>query len=59
MLCSVLSKRKADIKVKLESNNHVKRTFPQIRKKLCEEFFWPRSFCLLITGGSPINVVKR
>ena len=44
---------------KSASSRLIKRDFPQIRKKLWEEMFWSRSFCLLTTGGSPINVVKK
>ncbi|MEB9255352.1 transposase, partial [Bacillus cereus] len=36
----------------------IKRDFPQVKKKLWKEMFWSRSFCLLTTGGSPIDVVK-
>jgi putative transposase len=44
---------------KSASSRLIKRDFSQIRKKLWKEMFWSRSFCLLTTGGSPINVVKR
>lgn len=44
---------------KSASSRLIKRDFPQIRKKLWKEMFWSRSFCLLTTGGSPINVVKK
>ncbi|MBY0040330.1 IS200/IS605 family transposase [Bacillus cereus] len=36
----------------------IKRDFPQVKKNLWKEMFWSRSFCLLTTGGSPIDVVK-
>ncbi|PZD81446.1 IS200/IS605 family transposase, partial [Bacilli bacterium] len=36
-----------------------KKDFPHVRKKLWKEMFWSRSFCLLTTGGSPIEVVKK
>jgi putative transposase len=44
---------------KSASSRLIKRDFPQIRKKLWKEMFWSRSFCLLTTGGFPINVVKK
>ncbi|PFE01279.1 IS200/IS605 family transposase [Bacillus cereus] len=37
----------------------IKRDFPQVKKKLWKEMFWSRSFCLLTTGDSPIEVVKK
>ncbi|MGH0414488.1 IS200/IS605 family transposase [Bacillus cereus] len=43
---------------KSASSRLIKRDFPQVKKKLWKEMFWSRSFCLLTTGGSPINVVK-
>ncbi|HDR7688930.1 TPA: IS200/IS605 family transposase [Bacillus toyonensis] len=43
---------------KSASSRLIKRDFPKLRKKLWKEMFWSRSFCLLTTGGSPIDVVK-
>ena len=43
---------------KSASSRLIKRDFPQMKKKLWKEMFWSRSFCLLTTGGSPIDVVK-
>ncbi|MGE1015581.1 IS200/IS605 family transposase [Bacillus wiedmannii] len=43
---------------KSASSRLIKRDFPQVRKKLWKEMFWSRSFCLLTTGGSSIDVVK-
>jgi putative transposase len=43
---------------KSASSRLIKREFPQVKKKLCKEMFWSRSFCLLTTGGSPIDVIK-
>ena len=36
----------------LDSNSHV-------RKYLWKEMFWSKSFCLLTTGGAPIEVIKK
>ena len=41
------------------SSRLIKKEHPIIRKSLWKEFFWSRSFCLLNTGGVPIEVVKR
>ncbi|OTX93261.1 IS200/IS605 family transposase [Bacillus thuringiensis serovar londrina] len=43
---------------KSASSRLIKRDFPQVKKKLWIEMFWSRSFCLLTTGGSPIDVIK-
>ncbi|EJS46465.1 hypothetical protein ICE_05181 [Bacillus cereus BAG1X1-2] len=43
---------------KSASSRLIKRDFPQVKKKLWKEMFWSSSFCLLTTGGSPIDVVK-
>ncbi|QEL82706.1 IS200/IS605 family transposase (plasmid) [Bacillus sp. JAS24-2] len=43
---------------KSASSRLIKRDFPQVKKKLWKEMFWSRSFCLLTTGSSPIDVVK-
>ncbi|GGB62796.1 transposase [Lentibacillus populi] len=44
---------------KSASSRLIKKDFPHVRKKLWKEMFWTRSFCLLTTGGSPIEVVKK
>ncbi|MBP3970958.1 IS200/IS605 family transposase [Bacillus sp. WL1] len=44
---------------KSASSRLIKRDFPQVKKKLWKEMFWSRSFCLLTTGGSQIDVVKK
>ncbi|OLR26107.1 IS200/IS605 family transposase [Bacillus cereus] len=43
---------------KSASSRLIKRDFPQVKKKLWKEMFWSRSFCLLTTGATPIDVVK-
>ena len=44
---------------KSASSRLLKNEFPQIRQKLWEERFWSQSFCLLTTGGAPIEVIKK
>ena len=44
---------------KSASSRLIKKKFPAVRQKLWKEMFWSRSFCLLTTGGAPIEVIKR
>lgn len=44
---------------KSASSRIIKKEFPRVRKELWKEHFWSRSFCLLTTGGAPIEVVKK
>ncbi|TJX13437.1 IS200/IS605 family transposase [Tissierella creatinini] len=44
---------------KSASSRLIKKEYPEIRQKLWKEYFWSRSFCLLTTGGAPIEVIKR
>lgn len=44
---------------KSASSRLIKRDFPHIRTKLWKEMFWSRSFCLLTTGGAPIDTIKK
>ena len=44
---------------KSASSRLAKKEYPIIKKSLWKEYFWSRSFCLLTTGGAPIEVVKR
>ena len=44
---------------KSASSRLIKKEFPIIRKSLWKEYFWSRSFCLLTTGGAPIETIKR
>lgn len=44
---------------KSASSRLIKNEFPSIRKKLWKEYFWSRSYCLLTTGGAPIEVIKK
>ena len=44
---------------KSASSRLLKKEFPEIRRKLWKEYFWSRSFCLLTTGGAPIEVIRR
>jgi len=44
---------------KSASSRLIKKEFPQIRKSLWKEYFWAKSFCLLTTGGAPIDIIKK
>ena len=44
---------------KSASSRLIKKEFQEIRKQLWKEYFWSRSFCLITTGGAPIEVVKK
>ena len=37
----------------------LKKEFPELRQKLWKESFWSQSFCLLTTGGAPIEVIRN
>lgn len=43
---------------KSASSRLIKRDFPRVKQSLWKEMFWSKSFCLLTTGGAPINVIK-
>ena len=44
---------------KSASSRLLKKEFPTIRQKLWKEMFWSRSFCLLSSGGEPIEVMHQ
>lgn len=44
---------------KSASSRLLKKEYPQIRQKLWKEMFWSQSFCLLTSGGAPIEVIKQ
>ncbi|MCF6094497.1 IS200/IS605 family transposase [Microaerobacter geothermalis] len=44
---------------KSASSRLIKKHFPQVKRKLWKEYFWSRSYCLLTTGGAPIEVIKK
>lgn len=44
---------------KSASSRLLKKEFPVIRQRLWKEMFWSQSFCLLSSGGSPIDVIKQ
>lgn len=44
---------------KSASSRLIKKEYPIIKKQLWKEYFWSRSFCLLTSGGAPIEVIKK
>lgn len=44
---------------KSASSRLIKRDYPKVKHFLCKETFWSKSFCLLTTGGAPIDVIKK
>lgn len=44
---------------KSASSRLLKKEYPEIKHKLWKEAFWSRSFCLLTSGGAPIDVIKK
>ncbi|WP_416187803.1 IS200/IS605 family transposase [Clostridium perfringens] len=44
---------------KSASSRLIKKEYPIIRKQLWKEYFWSRSYCLLTTGGVPIEVIRK
>ena len=44
---------------KSASSRLIKKEFPEIRKKLWQGMFWSRSFCLLSSGGAPIDIIQE
>ena len=60
--------------MKLDSNNHLvflmyhhlvlvvkyrRQVFDNELSDFAKEMFWSRSFCLLTTGGAPIDTIKK
>jgi putative transposase len=44
---------------KSASSRLVKKEYPAIKNCLWKSMFWSKSFCLLTTGGAPIEVIKK
>lgn len=44
---------------KSASSRRIKNEFSDIRKYLWKEYFWSKSYCLVTTGGAPLEVVKQ
>ncbi|OKP79431.1 transposase [Paenibacillus helianthi] len=44
---------------KSASSRLIKKDFPIIRKQLWKEYFWSKSYCLITTGGAPMDVIQK
>ena len=44
---------------KSASSRLIKKEFPEVREKLWKEYFWSQSFCLMTTGGDPLEIIER
>lgn len=44
---------------KSASSRLIKQEFESVRNKLWQSYFWSQSFCLLTSGGAPIDVIKQ
>ena len=44
---------------KSASSRLLKKDHPEIKDKLWKEAFWSQSYCLLTTGGAPIEVIRE
>ncbi|KLL01745.1 MAG: transposase IS200 [Mycoplasmataceae bacterium RC_NB112A] len=44
---------------KSASSRLIKKEYPTIKKQLWKEYFWSQSFCLLTTGGAPVETVNK
>jgi putative transposase len=44
---------------KSASSRLVKKEFPSVRRLLWEDAFWSQSYCLLTTGGAPLEILKK
>ncbi|MEM5878145.1 MAG: transposase, partial [Candidatus Aenigmatarchaeota archaeon] len=41
------------------SSRLIKKEFPELKKELWKEYFWSRSYCILTSGGAPIEIIRR
>ena len=44
---------------KSASSRLIKKDFPEVKRKLWKEMFWSRSYCLLTTGGAPMEIIRK
>ena len=44
---------------KSASSRLIKKEFLSIKTQLWKEYFWSKSYCLITTGGDPIDIVRK
>jgi putative transposase len=43
---------------KSSTSRNIKELFPEVKKKLWKSHSWSRSFCLITTGGAPVDLIQ-
>lgn len=44
---------------KSASSRNTRKNHPELERKLWGGMFWSRSYCLLTTGGAPLDIIKE
>lgn len=44
---------------KSASSRLIKKEYPSLRDHFSKEAFWSQSFCLLSSGGAPVEIIKK
>ena len=44
---------------KSSTSRIIKKQYPKVRHHLWKEYFWNRSYCILSTGGAPLEIIKK
>ena len=44
---------------KSSTSRIIKKLYPEVKRYLWKEYFWSRSYCLLTTGGAPLEIIKK
>lgn len=44
---------------KSSTNRVIKKQYPKVRYHLWKEYFWNRFYCILSTGGAPLEIIKK
>ena len=44
---------------KSASSRLIKKEYPSIKQYLWKDYFWSRSFCLISTGGTTIEIIRE
>ena len=44
---------------KSSTSRVIKKQYPEVRNQLWKEYFWSRSYCLISTGGAPLEIIKQ
>ena len=44
---------------KSASSRLIKKEFPNIKTSLWKKSFWSKSYCLLTTGGAPVDIIRQ